>query len=320
MCHLYLAEKNIEITRIMILPNFFIVGAPKCATSALYNYLRCHPDIFMSESKELNYFASDLTSPHFLNNKQVYLSHFENAEGYKKIGEASVWYLYSKVAAKEIYEMVPDAKIIAMIRNPVEMIYSYHGQRLFNGTEDIMDFEKAIEAIPDRKLGKRLPNDPFPIEGLYYLDLAKYSEQIKRYFDLFGKENVHVIVFDDFKSNSLSEYTNTLDFLGLDKDISHDLPDDNISRNASKHYKNMFVKKLMTSPPGTLRIIGKILIPNKRIRQNTLRKIKIMNIKWQPRPKLNPELYMKLSQYYEPDIEEISRLLDRDLAALWKTV
>lgn len=302
----------------MIKPNFFIVGAPKCATSALYNYLKYHPDVFMSESKELNYFASDLTSPHFLNNKQIYLSQFKSAEGYKRVGEASVWYLYSKVAARGIYNMVPDAKIIAMIRNPVEMIYSYHGQRLFNGTEDIDDFEKAIEAIPDRRLGNRLPHDPFPIEGLFYIDIAKYSEQIKRYLDLFGKENVHIIVFDDFKHDSRSSYAQTLDFLGLGSEIPQNLPDDNISRNASKHYKNKFLKKLISSPPSSLKMIGKILIPNRNLRQNALRKLKIMNIKWQPRPTMKPELKSKLEEYYKPEVETLSQMLDRDLVKLWK--
>jgi len=304
----------------MITPNFFIVGAPKCATSALYHYLKHHPDIFMSESKELNYFAADLTSPHFLNNRQVYLSHFNNAAGYKRVGEASVWYMYSKVAANGIYEMVPDAKIIAMIRNPVDMIYSYHGQRLFNGTEDINNFEKAIEAIPERKLGKHLPNNPYPIEGLFYLDIAKYSEQVRRYINVFGRENIHIIIFDDFKSDSLSSYASTLNFLGLSTDISHELPDDNITRNASKHYKSEFMKKMISKPPKSLSIIGKMIMPNKRIRQNIWQKIKIMNIEWQPRPKLDPELYLKLQKYYQSEVEDLSQLLDRDLITLWKYV
>jgi hypothetical protein len=304
----------------MITPNFFIVGAPKCATSALYNYLKHHPDIFMSESKELNYFATDLTSPHFLNNRQVYLSHFNNAAGYKWVGEASVWYMYSKVAANGIYEMVPDAKIIAMIRNPVDMIYSYHGQRLFNGTEDINNFEKAIEAIPERKLGKHLPNDPYPIEGLFYLDIAKYTEQVRRYINVFGRENIHIIIFDDFKSDSLSSYTSTLNFLGLSANISHELPDDNITRNASKHYKSQFMKKMISNPPKSLSIIGKMIMPNRRIRQNIWRNIKIMNIEWQPRPKLNPEIYLKLQKYYRSEVEDLSQLLDRDLITLWNYV
>jgi len=301
-------------------PDFFIVGAPKCATSALYQYLKRHPDVFMSEPKELNFFATDLTSPYFVKDKDYYLSLFNNANGYKRIGEASVWHLYSKIAAKNIYDLVPNAKIIAMVRNPVDMIYSYHGQRLFNGTEDIDNFEKAIEAIPERKLGKRLPDDPYPIEGLFYLDIAKYSEQIRRYIDVFGKENIHVIIFDDFKSDSRSSYASTLDFLGLGTEIPHELPNDNITRNASKHYKNQFVKWIITKPPKSLRIIGKMLMPNRKIRQNILRNIKIMNIKWQPRPKLNPELYLKLQKYYQPEVEELSQLLDRDLITLWKNV
>jgi len=301
----------------MTTPDFFIVGAPKCATSALYHYLKMHPDIFMSVPKELNYFATDVTSPYFVKDKKQYLSLFDNSANYKRVGEASVWHLYSKEAANGIHEMVPDAKIIIMIRNPVDMIYSYHGQRLFNGTEDITDFADAILAIPDRKQGKRLPKEPYPIEGLFYLDIANYTEQIKRYIDKFGKKNVHVIIFDDFKTDSRTEYAKTLEFLGLGSQIPHELSDDNISRNASKQYKNKFIKRLIKNPPRLFTILGKLLIPNRALRQKLLRKIKIMNIEWKPRSELNPELYQELKNHYREEIENLSRLLNRDLVSLW---
>jgi hypothetical protein len=105
-------------------PDFFIVGAPKSGTTAMYFYLKQHPEIFMPERKELHFFGSDFFAPHFVRDLKEYLKFFEGADNKKRIGEASVWYLYSKRAAFEIKEFNPDADIIIMLRNPVDMMYS----------------------------------------------------------------------------------------------------------------------------------------------------------------------------------------------------
>ena len=143
-------------------PNFFIVGAPKCGTTALFQYLSTHPDVFAPQRKEFNYFCDDL---HFNNvaglfhyrDTADYLSHFAGWEGQKRIGEASVWYLYSMRAAANIHRFSPDARIIVMIRNPAEMLHSLHSQLLENGDEDIVAFEAALSAEEDRKRGLRTP-------------------------------------------------------------------------------------------------------------------------------------------------------------------
>jgi hypothetical protein len=294
-----------------------MVGAPKCATSALYQYLKRHPDIFMSDPKELNFFSTDITSNSVIKDEEHYLSLFTEAKGYKLIGEASVWYMYSKVAAHNIHTMSPDAKIIAMVRNPVDMIYSYYGQRRFNGTEQIQNFAEAIKAIPSRKNGKLLPNNPHPIKGLYYLDIARYTDQITRYIDLFGKENVRVIVFDDFKADSRKVYSETLEFLGLDSEIKHELPDNEKVRNASKNYKNIYIQRLLSNPPKSIIKIGKFLIPTDSLRQNIWEKLRVLNVEWKPKPELDPELRNYLQKEYQPEVEKLSALLERDLASLW---
>ena len=137
-------------------PNFFIVGAPKCGTSALYEYLGAHPEIFMSPYKEPHFFGSDLQQ-RWRPTKSQYFSCFAKARDEKRVGEASVHYLYSKCAAAEIKEFCPEARIIIMLRDPVEMLYSLHSQSIFSGNEVINDFEEALEAEADRKLGRRIP-------------------------------------------------------------------------------------------------------------------------------------------------------------------
>lgn len=127
-------------------PNFFIVGAPKCGTTAMHIYLRQHPEIFMPEKKESHFFGSDLNSQYFIRDREKYLSLFSEAKDVKRIGEASVWYLYSKQAAYEIKEFSPSASIIIMLRNPVDMLYAQHSQFLYNGNENIASFEDALNA------------------------------------------------------------------------------------------------------------------------------------------------------------------------------
>ena len=162
-------------------PNLFIVGAPKCGTTSLDNYLRQHPDVFMSPKKEPHYFGSDLYAPRFIRDWETYRVLFSGATDEAVVGEASVWYLYSQNAAREIHSVCPNAKIIIMLRNPVDQMHSLHSQRLYSGLETIRDFEDALAAEADRKRGQRIPPHAHPVEGLFYGDVASYAYQVERY-------------------------------------------------------------------------------------------------------------------------------------------
>ncbi len=125
-----------------VTPNFFIVGAPKCGTTALYEYLRPHPSIFMPRHKEPHYFASDLGTYPFIKTLDDYRRLFDGAgPQHLRVGEASVYYLRSTTAIANIRAFNPDAKLIAMFRNPVEMVHSLHSQLLYVAEENESDFE-----------------------------------------------------------------------------------------------------------------------------------------------------------------------------------
>ena len=124
-------------------PNFFIVGAPKSATTSLHYYLGQHPDIFMSTEKEISYFFFNESKRNVKGLKE-YMKHFEDVKNEKVIGESTPAYLSSENAMKEIKEFSPKAKILISLRDPVEMLKSLHNQYLYNGDEKIKDFEKAI--------------------------------------------------------------------------------------------------------------------------------------------------------------------------------
>jgi hypothetical protein len=119
-------------------PDFFIVGAPRSGTSSMMNYLEEHPDIFMARppGDEPHFFGTDLSAPWSIADERSYLSLFDDAKDEIRAGEKSVSYLYSKRAAVEIKEFQPSAKIIIMLRNPVDVIYSIHGLRFYLGHEN----------------------------------------------------------------------------------------------------------------------------------------------------------------------------------------
>src|SRR5262249_8884405 len=159
--------------------------------------------------KEPQFLAADiLGDARSIRTWEDYLACFSEAGPSASVGEASVAYLGSPRATAAIRELNPDAKIIIMLRNPVDMIHSLHSQRIYDGREHVTSLEAALQA-DERRSGTRPP-------GLGYRDVARYEPQVRRFLDLFGRDNVRVILFDDFRSQTGAVYRDTLQFLGLD--------------------------------------------------------------------------------------------------------
>jgi hypothetical protein len=297
-------------------PNFFLVGAPKCGTTAMAQYLAKHPNIFMP-IKELHFFGSDLnfsptvdkfSSPRDKREVKKYLSFFDPVTEEKMIGESSVWYLYSKTASSEIKAFSPQSKIIIMLRNPVDMLYSLHSQHLWDGNEFIENFEEALSAEYERKKGRYIPDTVHFVSALFYSDIIKFTEQIESYFNTFGKNNVHIILFDEFKNNTLAVYKETLRFLGVKDDIT---PIFNIV-NPNKKIRNKRLHKLLRDPLNPFRKIGRVMIP-KQVRTFLFIIIEKYNTKFIPRPSMNPETKKKLKKLLEAEIIKLGTLLEKDL-------
>ena len=146
-------------------PDLFIVGAFKAGTTAMYEYLRVHPQVFMSVPKEPMYFGADLTPRYRRMTDDEYLALFTDATPDQRAGEASPWYLYSKDAPREIFDFAPSAQAIVLLRNPVDVMYAQHSQLVFNRREDIVDFGEALAAEDDRLAGRRIPSRCPPTRG-----------------------------------------------------------------------------------------------------------------------------------------------------------
>jgi hypothetical protein len=231
---------------IEILPNFFLVGAPKSGTTSLYHYLDQHPEIYMSRIKEPHYFSSEIRlenlSPKlrpraetdarklraYLDGPMLekkfggpvsewpdYLKLFRGAEGHKAIGEASVCYLWSESAATNIRSRIPDARIIGVLRNPVETAFSMYSQT-FRGGALTCTFREAIEMGLTQRGG--------PIDLMHpFLDLGLYSEQVRRFLLNFPRERVRIYWYDDYQSDPGSTLADIFRFLEVAADFQPDM-------------------------------------------------------------------------------------------------
>lgn len=294
----------------MIRPNLFIVGAPKCGTSSMYEYLFQHPGICFSKFKEPNYFNTDRArrkSP----SEASYLKQFSDCSEATWVGEASTWYLFSKVAAENIHCFNPDARIIIMLRDPVDTMYSLHSQNIFNGIEPERDFGKAMSLEQARH--ERFASGERVNVNLFYRDVVRFSEQIERYFKVFGRDRVHVIRFDDLKTDVQSVYRKTLEFLGVDANFT---PTFEIV-NPNKQPKYLWLRNLVRHPPNFVRRIAKIIVPGYWTRRILVDKINLANSKTMVRDILDPDLRIQLKQEMRPEVERLEKLLGWDLSS-WK--
>jgi hypothetical protein len=203
-------------------PDFFIVGHQKSGTTALWEMLRRHPQIFLPRVKEPRYFAFDLRSPlqapsvAYRQTYEGYLSLFSAAAPEQLIGDASPQYLRSAVAAAEIARVQPQARIVAILREPASFLRSFHLQIVQNHIETERDLGKALALEAQRREGARIPRRCHHPQDLLYLDHVRYTEQLQRYRASFTAEQLLVLVYDDFRRDNVKTVRTVLRFLGVD--------------------------------------------------------------------------------------------------------
>jgi hypothetical protein len=292
-------------------PDFFIIGAPKCGTTAMYAYLRDHPDLFLPERKELRYFGRDL----LIRDRRPlteaeYLAHFDGARSDQLVGTAYVWYLYSKTAAQEIRASAPDARIVAMLRNPPDLLHALHGENLFNGNEDIQDFGSALDAEADRVAGRRIPRHAHLLQALWYSTVPRFTEQLRRYEAAFGRERMHVIVFDDFSADPAAAYADLLRFVGVSAPPT---PPHFAVVNAAKRTRSERLRHFLARPPGGARRVVRALLPP-TIRRGVYERAKRLNVVERGRPPLDGDLRERLRSQHRDEVARLSEYLGRDLS------
>jgi len=228
--------------------DFFIVGAPKSGTTSLYHYLDQHSDINMSIVKEPNYFSAEELKRQDLYYKSKIISTideydklFKNQKGNQLLGEASVSYLFYPDVAGKIKLYNPNAKIIILLRDPIERAYSHH------------NMDRRLGYVKD-DLSNIINDSSVMNHSLYYqqyIQLGQYYTQVKNYIDVFGRDNVCVMLYDDLKENNKDLTDKVISFLKLKE---YDGIDYNIPYNSSKSsdfkiinflYKLSFLRRLV---------------------------------------------------------------------------
>ncbi len=295
-------------------PSVFIVGAPKSGTTAISDYLGAHPDIFMAR-KEMHVFGSDLQfAPHFYRrNLANYAKEFYGWKNQRIAGEASVWYLLSRDAAAEIHQFNPHARILIMLREPAEMMYSLYHQFIYDGNEHLSTFEEALVAEEGRRAGKLISRQAYLAQGLLYREAARYTEQVRRYFQIFGRERVHVILYDDFAADTARTYRSALEFLGAN---SPDFQPDFKIINSNKGVRSPFLRAFLRDPRIWATALAIRTVAPKFVfaaMQQVEARLRKLNDSPKKRAPLTPTLRARLQREFAPEVARLSELLGRDL-------
>lgn len=293
-------------------PNFFIVGAPKCGTTALSEYLRDHPNVYISEPKEPHYFTFDFEQYRVTKTWAEYSNLFSQCTAeHTAIGEGSVFYLCSTVALNKIKEYNPQAKIIVMLRNPVDMIYSFHSQLVFTADESEKNFEQAWKLQETRRQGKQIPSQCREAAFLQYADMGKLGEQVEKLQAVFPPEQVKIILFEDFVKSTKDIYDQVLEFLAVPNDERKEF----IRINENKSHKMGAVGNLTAKPPALITNVALKARDMLGIDElGILDKIRALNTKVAAREPLSDHLRAEMIQEFTPDIQKLAQLLNRDLS------
>lgn len=308
-------DKTLSTQVSHIIPNLFVVGTPKTGTTALCHYLNEHPNVFICHPKEPFYWCQDFPkskSLHRMTSRENYLQLFEEADPnrHKVIGEGSTTYMQSRVAIQGLMEFNPQAKVIAMLRNPVDVAYAMHGELVRHFLEDERDFKKAWALQESRAEGQNLPKYDRMDHQLQFRDVVTYLPQVQRLFSLVPESQRRLIIFEDFASNTQQVYEELLDFLELPQDGRTEFP----KIHAAKVFRNQLIGKLYHTPP-------KFLVPvvNRfknwfwRAQGPAKKILSSMASKEKARPKLDPAFREELKGYFKDDVRAVSDLIGRDL-------
>jgi hypothetical protein len=307
------------------LPEFFVVGHHKCGTSALYEMLRAHPQIYMPEVKETWYFASELRSagkrrrnvarPETL---EEYLSLFAHARPEQRLGENSPAYLLSHTAAQRIAQARPDARIIAILREPASFLQSFHLQCLRNHVETEKSFAKAIALEQDRREGKRIPRHSERPHELLYSEHVRYVTQLERYHAVFPPERVLVLIYEDFRRDNEATMRKVLSFLEVDDSA----PIAAVEANPSYRVRSPQLHELVRSvymgrgPVGRTLKAGMTALTSRQLRRKLLRRTLRGVVYGQPQ-RGDEQVLRELRHRFKGEVTAISEYLDRDLVSLW---
>jgi len=294
--------------------DFFVVGAARCGTTSLYNYLNQHPQIYLPNIKELNYFSNVESKDYSVYKKpyknehyhtkiiksyDIYKGLFESANDNQVKGDISPSYFWDMQTAQRIFEHNPNAKIIISLRNPVYRAFSHYIMNFGIGHEKHNSFDEALKA--KRK--------PIWGGGNLYLELSSYYDPVISYYKLFKKENIHLLIFEDWTENKDETLFEIFDFLDVKNQF---MVNHSVKHNEKVAYKNIKTLNLLRT-----RFIKSFLELFVSTRTKDHLKGKLFN-KNDFNIKLDPDLKIKLKEYFKNDVQQLQEFLGISLMLKWE--
>jgi hypothetical protein len=307
-------------------PDFFIVGHHKSGTTALYEMLRCHPDIFMPDLKEPRFLASDMRS-RFRNEREAphpqtleeYLALFAHASSEQCVGEASATYLWSHTAAERIAEVAPSARVIAILREPASFLRSLHLTFLRGQVESEPDLGKAIALESERAKGRRIPKRSHLPQLLQYSDQVSYVEQLGRYERYFPPERMLVLIYDDFRADAAGTVRSVFRFLGVDHEHAVEEVEKNVTSRMVRAPQTDDAVYSLSMGKGRAARSAKTAVKaltTQRLRHGAIGTIRRRVVMSEP-PAVDEALMTELRRRYKGEVVALSEHLGRDLVSLW---
>jgi hypothetical protein len=291
-------------------PDFVIAGAAKCGTTALFEYLRRHPGIFIPPVKEPKFFCSDLKTTGGVYTLDDYRALFADAPADCVTGEATTLYLYSRIAIEKIMAHNPWTKVIVMLRHPVDAAHSLYAAGWSHRLENVASFEEAWRVQAARLAGELLPPGWPDPATLQYGAMYRYAEQVRRLFEHVPPQQRHIIVYEEFFADPRPHYQRLLEFLQVPPQEHCDFT----VVNPAMGYRSAWLERLLREPPRRLRGLYESMRP--LFRATGLHPAGIvwgLNSTPRPRPALNAAFRAEIDRYFAPDIAELEGLLGRPL-------
>lgn len=297
-------------------PDFFLVGQPKCGTTALHQALRQHPAIYMPEAKEPNFFSAEWQKsggpPDSLAD---YMALFAGARPDQRVGEASVFYLSSPIAAQSIAEAQPTARILAVLREPASLLHSLHLQFVQSAFEPERDLRRALALEKDRREGRRVPVAAGTWQRrLLYSEHIRYVEQLRRYANFFPPEQMMVLLYEDFRNDNAGTLRAVLKFLDVDQTVPIAVAETNPTVRVRSRYLNRITHREEGLIWRATTTVAKAVMPS-RLRADL--RSSWRHVIYGAAPAPDGDLMVELRHRFKPEVESISEYLDRDIVKIW---
>ncbi len=306
-------------------PDFFIVGHPKCGTTALYEMVARHPQIYMPDLKEPHFFSNDMRvlAPARLSELpdtlEQYLALFAQAAPAQLVGEASTTYLWARNSAARIAEVQPDARIIAILREPASFLRSLHLQYVQAVIETEYDLRTALSLEQARREGRDMPRYSHWPELLLYSDHVRYVEQLQRFHAAFPAEQVLVLIYDDFRDENEATLRRVLRFLEVNDSAAFQASEANptVTPKSQRLHELIHTVSVGRGPVSLALKSGVKALTPQQLRRQALEATRRRLVYGEASP-ADEGLMRELRARFKGEVVDLSEYLNRDLVHLWR--